>query len=378
MQQPNRLVAALIAASYTVQTGHLTQYARTDSKDITTGLSGWYITLLSASATFLLTNRFVNLYSLCAYECLFTVDLTYIQGATVVSAFLAPVAHWVGSHALLACYSKLRHRNRKVPATACGSPSCAEKTEANSSTTSQPACAAGGDHTTPAPTTARQQPSTTAILLTVITSAIACFYPSYRLVPQSSLYWGDEPVDAGVAAVIMAVMGAAGFFTASGFVVALAAGVVQVRRMRGQRKCRSQSQSQSESQTPLSIPGLALHATALVGMAILQDLRISPASVGSSMASQWVAVAVSQLMVLCCALYFGDGAGRGTGAGGRGRGGINEVLFAITCVATLAAGLFLVWSVIGGLYEIFVVLMLAIPKTREVVFRCVEEKCGGN
>ncbi|KAL4875602.1 hypothetical protein BJY04DRAFT_201418 [Aspergillus karnatakaensis] len=94
------LIAILIAASYTPQFKQLRARDRTSDN----GISGWYITLLTISATTHFAARIENVYSQEAYDCTRYGDLRGLRAFSALVIYIQPLVQWVAAVSLLAVY----------------------------------------------------------------------------------------------------------------------------------------------------------------------------------------------------------------------------------------------------------------------------------
>ncbi|KAL2861083.1 uncharacterized protein BJX67DRAFT_386017 [Aspergillus lucknowensis] len=101
------LVAILVAGSYIQQ---LILTANHDSRG-NGAISGWYIILMTVSASSHLAARIENCYSYWAYNCVRTGELKGCDAFSALVVFLQPLAHWVGATTLMAVYVAFRTRD---------------------------------------------------------------------------------------------------------------------------------------------------------------------------------------------------------------------------------------------------------------------------
>ncbi|KAL2821003.1 hypothetical protein BDW59DRAFT_164408 [Aspergillus cavernicola] len=268
------LITLFVAPSYIPQLIKIATNDRTGNA----GISGWYIILLTTSATAHLAARIKDLYS-----------MVYLQ------AFI----YWAAAITLLAFYVSFRTQN----------------TPSNDNEGS----------TSPAATTA--SPSNATILTIVLTHAAILLPIAVYLLELIT-----QRLDEGPDSVLLVLNSAYGIILRiTGTLTSLTATIPQIHLM----VTRYRNNRNNFDQGSLSLLGLCLQVVAFIALAGSQGwrMRVLPPPPDApawyprrtvwawdwwaaffffgGLAVGWVALAVCQLLVLCVALGLGGGAGKG-------------------------------------------------------------------
>lgn len=286
------LVCLFIAGSYIPQ---LIQIA-TNDRIANAGISGWYLILLTASATTHLAARIENSYSYLPYRCIRLGELKGAKAFSALLVFFQPLVQWVAAITLLAVYVAFRTRDSSY-GTGAGN----EKSAATPDSSADE-----NDYPVPSPSSA-------AILAIVLTHA-AILLPSALYLLEQLVF--EENIDLVAIAFLDQIYGL--FLLVTGLLTSLIAPIPQIYLM----VARSRS---NLDQGSLSVLGLGLQVIAFLALAVSQGLRMKGLSdaedagnirlqwlmffFSSGLGAGWIALGFSQLLVVAVALGLGVGSG---------------------------------------------------------------------
>jgi len=292
------LVCLFIAGSYIPQ---LIQIA-TNDHIANAGISGWYLILLTASATTHLAARIANSYSYLPYRC---VRLGELKGAKPFSAllvFFQPLVQWMAAITLLAVYVAFRTRDSSYDTGAGNEKSAA----ATLPPTTPDSRADENDYPV-------SSPSSPAILAIVLTHA-AVLLPSALYLLEQLVF--EENIDLVAIAFLDQIYGL--FLLITGLLISLITPIPQIYLMVARSRANL-------DQGSLSILGLGLQVIAFLVLAVSQGLRMKWASdaedagnirlqwsmffFSSGLGAGWIALAFSQLLVVAVSLGLRMGSG---------------------------------------------------------------------
>ncbi|KAL2812900.1 hypothetical protein BDW59DRAFT_155059 [Aspergillus cavernicola] len=285
------LISLCVAASYIPQ---LIQIATNDQTG-NAAISGWYIVLLTTSASAHLAARVNNHISSKAWRCIRGRELEGFNAFSAALVFVQPFIHWASAIILLAFYASYR-------------------------TKVTPRGKSGDEDTSHTPS-----PSNPVLLAVVLTHAAILLPLACYSLQQYSTHGNENIFVASMNAINAATV------LVTGMLTSLTAAIPQIRLM------VVQSREDSRAQGSLSTLGLGLQVIAFTALAVSQGWRMrlpppppadifpwSQPAVGSrgwwghflferGLAAGWLALAVSQLLVMCVALGLGKGGGEGVG-----------------------------------------------------------------
>ncbi|CEL01470.1 hypothetical protein ASPCAL01052 [Aspergillus calidoustus] len=273
------LVTLFVAASYIPQLVKITTTGDA-------GISGWYIILLTTSATTHFATRIKNIHSSFAWACFRDGELTGFNLFSALVIYLQAFTHWAAAIILLALYISSRSGTRALA----------------------------------------KAPSNIAILAIVLAHAVIILALAIYFLDLLTQEGGHDDVNIIIDSFVVGLV-----FRFTGLVTSLAAAIPQIRTM----VTRYHDNGNKFNQGSLSLLGLGLQVMAFIALGASQGWRMRPLPPGpdpeigapdmpiwsliwwemmfliAGLAAGWVALAVCQLLVLCVALGLGARGERG-------------------------------------------------------------------
>ncbi|KAL4901477.1 hypothetical protein BDW74DRAFT_181767 [Aspergillus multicolor] len=274
------LVALLVAASY------LPQLIEIATQKHTENISGWYIILLTTSASAHLAVRVKSVYGSMTWECILDGELRGYDAFSVLVIYLQAFIHWAAAIVLLAVYVSFRTPPAAVSFTASSS-----------------------------------SPSNPVILAIVLTHAAivlpSAIYIIKRYVPMLS---SEDDYDLIVHFGLSSMYGI--FLRVTGVLTSLAAFIPQIHLMLSPARSRDGNSNPGLVLGSGSLLSLGLQVIAFTTLAVAQGSVISPLGEDwraeirkaqwwhqflaySGLGAGWLALAFSQLVVLGVAVGVG-------------------------------------------------------------------------
>ncbi|KAL3447837.1 hypothetical protein BJX65DRAFT_276117 [Aspergillus insuetus] len=293
------LITLLLAASYIPQLIEITAHG-------TENISGWYVILLTTSATSHLATRARSVFTCSAYACFRHGELKGFDLLSALVVYIQAIVHWVVASILLAVFVSIRSRNQPpTPGTSTKTPSKnKELSGANQSGT-------------PSATTS---PSNATVLAIVLTHAVVILPLAIYFLDLITRTEDDDPTIIFFNCLYGILLRITGILTS------LTAEIPQVKLMVNRPRDNGGNFNQGSS---LSLFGLGLQVIAFIALSASQGWRARDCPswyswrsvwtwdwwmkflVGGGMAASWMALAICQLVVLCVALGLGVGVGSG-------------------------------------------------------------------
>ncbi|KAL4860503.1 hypothetical protein BDV12DRAFT_204977 [Aspergillus spectabilis] len=295
-------ITLLLIASYIPQ---LLKLNTNGAEDI----SGWYMILLTTSATAHLATRIRSVFTFDAWECFRHGHLKGFELFSALVVYLQPLAHWIAAISLLAVFVLVRAQASQ-PA-----PSNNHQASGNSKEDSvlhQRGIAAASA------TTTTTSPSNATILTIVLTHAVVTLPLAIHFLDLMTRTEDDDPT----IIFFNVVYGTLLRFT--GISTSLTAAIPQIKLM-VTRSRDANGDNSNHGSGSLSLLTLGLQVIAFIALGASQGWRVSERQlppppedcwswdwwmryvVVGGMAGSWGALAIGQLVVLCVILGLGFG-----------------------------------------------------------------------
>ncbi|KAJ0419137.1 hypothetical protein BJY00DRAFT_286369 [Aspergillus carlsbadensis] len=248
------LIALLVAASYIPQLIKITSTG-------TENISGWYIILLTASATANLATRIRSIITCGAWACFKHGEVKGFRLLSALLVYLQAIVHWIAALILLAVFVSYRSKNQSSAAATNISTRSNTKDETSGPT---------GQATPPSATTS-SAPSNVAVLAVVLTHAAL----TLPLAVYLNLITRTEDDD--IEHIFFSLLYGA-LLRITSILTSLTAAIPQIKLMAAQSRANSHvsnsSQgSSSSSSSSLSLLGAGLQVIAFIALAASQGWR---------------------------------------------------------------------------------------------------------